>query len=560
MGIALLVSVVLSGCVTGSEHFASNAGANEQGEAYSHFLTGVVLEKDGKTEEALKHYQKAADLLPESYELNRRLLDVYIDTNDLANAEKTCQRLLKTEGENVRLWIILGLTLQEQGKHEAASEAFETALALNPQQQRDYDLLVEAGERSKDWVTTIQVFEKLVELAPDKAEWHAGLGLHLSRINDGEGARKAFERALELKPDLTEARLQLGLAYLQLNENALAVDMLRSHLAAVPENGRSREILAGALARTGQYAASADELAQLGEALTRDAAVSLEYVYALLRAGRNAEAAAVEPPQGTPILSTLFKAIARKAAGEPYRPLLDTLDSVDGDIDMELADVFGTLLFFFGDKDAGEFFIQRLGELRAEGVQSNRVDIVLARTFTALKRFAEAEPLLAAVATAKPDERYAHIQLSSIYDELDRFRDAEKHLRKCLELNPEDSEAMNNLAYLYAEKDTRLDEAEALLKRALELEPNNGYYLDSLGWVYFRRGDEEKAIEYIRRAIVAMDHDDAILRDHLGDAYLEKGDVKRAVAEWRRALRLDPKIEGVKEKIEKYEKKAEKAA
>ena len=77
--------------------------------------------------------------------------------------------------------------------------------------------------------------------------------------------------------------------------------------------------------------------------------------------------------------------------------------------------------------------------------------------------------------------------------------------------------------------------------------------------MYYRRGNADKAIEYIRRAIVAMDHDDAILRDHLGDAYLMKGDKKRAVSEWRRARRLDPKLDGVQEKIDKHLKKLGKA-
>lgn len=71
---------------------------------------------------------------------------------------------------------------------------------------------------SIDWITAIQVLEKLIELTPDKPEWQAALGMHLSRINDGEGASKAFEKALQLKPDMNELRMQLGLAYLQLDK------------------------------------------------------------------------------------------------------------------------------------------------------------------------------------------------------------------------------------------------------------------------------------------------------------------------------------------------------
>ncbi|NUM55970.1 MAG: tetratricopeptide repeat protein [Candidatus Hydrogenedentes bacterium] len=560
MGALLVAITVLTGCVTGAGVDVQRPASEGEADAYTHFLAGVILERQGKAEAAIDEYQKAADLMPESYELNWRLLRTYIDSNEYAKAQKTCDRLLKADDDNVRLWIVMGTIQQELGNQEAASEAFERALALNPQNEEEFGWLIDAGDRSMDWVTSIQVLEKLVELTPDKAEWQAALGMHLSRINDGDGARKAFERALQLKPEMNEIRLQLGLACLQLDADEAAVANLRAYLAATPESARAGELLAGALCRTGNYTEAVAELAKFEEARKQDAGLNLEYVYALLRAGQARTAADLTAPEGTPILSTLFKAVARKHAGDPYRPLLDTLDEVEGDIDEECSGLLGTLLFFFGEKDAGEYIISEMQALRSEGVASMRVDIVLARALMALERYAEAEEILAKVSEAHPDEKYPHLYLSTVYDELDRFRDAERHLRRCLELNPEDAEAMNNLAYLYAEKDTRLDEAEKLLKRALEITPNSGYYLDSLGWVYYRRGDADKAIEYIRRAIVAMDHDDAILRDHLGDAYLLKGDKRRAVAEWRRARRLDPKLEGVQEKLDKHEKKLDKVS
>lgn len=558
MGALLIAISVLTGCVTGSAVDGLRPAADNEADAYTHFLAGVILERQGKSEAAIDEYQKAADLMPESYELNWRLLRAYIDSSEYAKAQRTCERLLKVDDDNVRLWIVMGTIHQELGNQEGASEAFQRALALNPQNEEEFGWLVDAGDRSMDWVTAIQVLEKLVELTPGKAEWQAALGMHLSRINDGEGARKAFEKALQLKPDMNEIRLQLGLACLQLDANQAAVDNLRAYLQATPDSARGGELLAGALCRMGQYADAVTELAKFEAAREQDAGLNLEFMYALLRAGQARTAADITSPEGTPILSTLFKALARKHAGDPYRPLLDTLDEIDGDIDEECGGMLGTLFFFFGEKDAGEFFVSEMNALREEGVSSMRVDIVLARAYMTMDRYAEAEAVLAKVAEAHPDEKFPHLYLSTVYDELDRFRDAERHLKRCLELNPEDAEAMNNLAYLYAERDTRLDEAEKLLKRALEITPNSGYYLDSLGWVYYRRGDADKAIEYIRRAIVAMDHDDAILRDHLGDAYLLKGDKKRAVSEWRRARRLDPKLEGVQEKIDKFEKKLEK--
>ena len=228
MSLTLVFVWLFAGCVTSGDAPVLRSGQTSEADAYTHFLAGVVLERQGKSEAAIEEYQKAADLMPDSYELNWRLLRTYIDSTDYVNAEKTCSRLLKVEQENVRLWIVMGTIQQELGNQEAASEAFEKALALNPQNEEEFGWLVDAGDRSMDWITAIQVLEKLVELTPDKAEWQAALGMHLSRINDGEGARKAFEKALQLKPDMNELRMQLGLAYLQLNQDQAAVDTLRT--------------------------------------------------------------------------------------------------------------------------------------------------------------------------------------------------------------------------------------------------------------------------------------------------------------------------------------------
>lgn len=89
------------------------------------------------------------------------------------------------------------------------------------------------------------------------------------------------------------------------------------------------------------------------------------------------------------------------------------------------------MFFFFGEKDAGEFIISEMKALRDEGVVSMRVDIVLARAYMNVEKFAEAEAVLAKVAEAHPDEKYPHLYLSTVYDELDRFRDAERHLKRC---------------------------------------------------------------------------------------------------------------------------------
>jgi Flp pilus assembly protein TadD len=224
---------------------------------------------------------------------------------------------------------------------------------------------------------------------------------------------------------------------------------------------------------------------------------------------------------------------------------------------VETSQYLNPLLYLFGQEEVGQLLASEFEALRSEGVRSQRLEILTGRVYMLRERYAEAEPALLR-ALELGDNKWPHFYLGLVYDELDRFRDAEKHLKACLALDPNDPEIMNNLGYIYAVQDTKLDEAERLLSQALELEPNNGFYLDSLGWVHYRKGEPDKAIEYIRRALSALERDDAILRDHLGDAYLLKGETVRALGEWKRARRLDPKLEGVQEKIGKYTEKVQK--
>ena len=71
---------------------------------------------------------------------------------------------------------------------------------------------------------------------------------------------------------------------------------------------------------------------------------------------------------------------------------------------------------------------------------------------------------------------------------------------KVLELNPENSTALNGLGYVLACLDRDLTRALSLCKKAVDMHPDNPAFLDSLGWVYFKLGLYKEAKNYIKRA------------------------------------------------------------
>jgi Flp pilus assembly protein TadD len=132
-------------------------------------------------------------------------------------------------------------------------------------------------------------------------------------------------------------------------------------------------------------------------------------------------------------------------------------------------------------------------------------------------------------------------------------------LRKVLELNPDNSAALNFLGYTYAERGENLDEAESLIKRALVLHPEDGFFIDSLGWVYYQRGDYHAAVVELERA-AGLAGNDPVVSEHLGDAYLKVGRTEDAVRVYRDCeARTEDKTQRnrVLEKLLKLDSRAE---
>lgn len=83
----------------------------------------------------------------------------------------------------------------------------------------------------------------------------------------------------------------------------------------------------------------------------------------------------------------------------------------------------------------------------------------------------------------------------------DLFETTFDFVLKITELFPNSPLHHNNLAWLCARCDRRLDTALAHVERALELAPENASYIDTLGEVRFRRGEFDEAIECAKRCL-----------------------------------------------------------
>ncbi|WP_375269272.1 tetratricopeptide repeat protein [Phenylobacterium sp.] len=156
------------------------------------------------------------------------------------------------------------------------------------------------------------------------------------------------------------------------------------------------------------------------------------------------------------------------------------------------------------------------------------------------ERYAEAIPPLTRLIEESPAPDWRLLfGRGAAYERMGAWPQAEADLQAALELNPDEPDILNYLAYGWIDRGERLEEAMEMVERAVASNPRSGAMIDTLGWGYYRLGEYDKAVEKLEEA-VELEAGDPEINNHLGDAYWQVGRRDEAVFQWRRVLTLDP--------------------
>lgn len=151
-----------------------------------------------------------------------------------------------------------------------------------------------------------------------------------------------------------------------------------------------------------------------------------------------------------------------------------------------------------------------------------------------------AETIVAEINThvgARADES---LSLARYYRTYSNWPEAISSYLQVLEVNPEHTEAMNELAGIYLKSDVdSLDRAEELYAAILAMEPGNSDALTGLGQVALRNEQYETARDYFDQAIAA-NPDNTSAYSGLASAYTSMGQTDQAIASFESALASNP--------------------
>jgi tetratricopeptide (TPR) repeat protein len=476
---------------------------------------GRLLLRAGDTDDALTALEAVvtqAPYLAEPYVLLAEARSSKGEMNEAAEA------LAQAAEINPRYYVSLGDLYEKLGRWAAAAGAYGQAIEGMRQPSRDLRLRhVTALLNVPGGVGASRARDALAELLktnPDDTRLLYLMSMAARQLQDDKGAEDAARRILAIDPTSVAGLNALARTLMDQYQYRKVVELVTPRTKELAARTRGRDgdgasLLAQlglAHQQLGEFDAAINAFTTANDLAPDEAAYDLYLAQALLTARKNERALAVttdaikKHPEEMRLISLRAQALSRLGRAS------EAVTFVEGAI-------------------KGEF-------------RSPELAFALADTYAAQKRYDDAVKVIEQAETAFGESDEFTLRLTNFYEQAGRVADAERQLRRMIERDPLDSNALNYLGYLLADRTDRFTEAVDLIERALRVEPGNPAYLDSLGWALFKQGKLGDAAEPLAKAAAAVPAN-SVIQDHHGDLLARQGKWTEAVAAWQRALAGD---------------------
>ncbi len=298
-------------------------------------------------------------------------------------------------------------------------------------------LLVAAADavKKQDFETAVQDYQDYLAKKPDDASVHYNLGYTYTALERPDDAKAEYEKAIALEPanpQMEPAYRNLGMTLLA-KDPAAAIDPLERAAELQPQDAQAKWLLGTALERSGKLGPAIEQFEAARKLDDHDVRINASLAYALLSAGRFAEAEAA------------------------YRTTL---------------------------------------ALNPEGATLRQAHLGLANSLVEQKKLAEAVPELAAYLELAPNDTAVRIERASALVDLGKDDDALAELDRAAAAGPETLEALKLRSQIYWER-KRYDDAIPVLEKAVALAPHDANMADRLGRVYLEKKDYPNALHWL---------------------------------------------------------------
>lgn len=459
-----------------------------------------------------------AELAPDDLEARQSLAALYLKSGQLEAATTEMTAIIAATEDRAQAFALIGNLLIREPDSAAAVAAMQKVIRPYGDDPDALFALAHLASNRGHHEQALATLDRLLEAEPELVKALVTKATVLHRMGEKEGAVASIRSAVELEPKNADLRL----TYARLLVDSRRLDEARVQFEklekALPDNAD----VVYALGLLAMQAENLDAAERYFRKLLAGDSHSNEAAYAL---GQIAELRE-DPDQAM----QWYRSVGE---GENYMDaqlrVAQLILERDG-LDAARAHLASLEL---GDPE------QRLRRYLAEGAlltEAERFEQAMSIYSDGLASFADNTDLLYARAMAA--------------ERIDRIDLLERDLRAVLQLEPDNTQALNALGYTLADRTDRYQEARELIERAFEQAPDDPAVIDSMGWVLYRLGENKEAADHLRRALNLQR--DGEIAAHLGEVLWVSGDKQQAREVWNQALEYAPDHEILRSVIERF--------
>lgn len=467
-----------------AEPYYEQALAANPADPDTYLMIGEVYLIQGDLDKARPLLKKAMMLSPGDIQGLKTLAAIEEGMGNLEEAEKLLKEALNKAPADPGVLKRLGLLFEKQGQRRKAAEFYQQVIAAEKTDLEAWLRLARIYMEENDERGLDILENQAGDMLRDFPGFDVEYGRLAQRHGKYERSRKALERALRTSPGNLGARKILAYTYVKMGRENLAYKTIQDadkYLQGLPEKQKEQAVFLGNLyLDTREFARAENEFEKLVEKYPDELGIRELYLHSLIRQDKDEQA-----------LGTLNNIVREFSVEQPVETKLLR----------------------------ARIYVEQGDASRAVGILRQLLD-------------------------ESPDHEEVKFQLALAASELNDIDTAERYYKELINRGPPETNSYyeissNNLGYMFARNDIRLDEAEKLVRQALGANPTAAYILDSLGWVYYKKGEYGKAREYLERA-AELAVGDAEIHSNLGQLYETIGEERLAKERYEQALKLDP--------------------
>lgn len=504
--------------------------------AYAQFRMLII---DNRWDEAIAALGRALAFDPQSEKLQLTLAKAYLHTQQLDQGDAVLESLLQQNPEHKAALELMGELRVYQERYSEALINYKKLSQSEPGNETYRLRLIAIYDQQGDLIHAMEETVALLNVSSDSVPGQLALA-RLQRRNKQTGeAIKTYRRLLVKRPGQLQAILELGKIFEQQEQVGEAVDLYRESLNDNPELLSVYKQLARILILQENYAEALNILQQAH--FQRPDDVQILTRMGLLQLSREDYTAGEESfrrvlarsPDDASALYSLGMALAGQFRNQEALEVFTRIPQ-ESEVYIESILQVGYLYRQEGDLRRGISLLQQAVE---SGHNSAEVTYYLSAFLGEDGQLAAAGQLVRRGIEAYPQDVRLRYQLGVIYEQMDDRPQALAAMEDVLTLDPTHAEALNFVAYHFAERGENLEQALVQAKSALA-QRQTSYIYDTLGWIYFRMGRLEEAVEHLEKAL-ALDPEDPLIQEHFGDVLTALKRWDEAISAYRKSLTLD---------------------